>query len=186
MCSVSTAHTVHIHVYTQWHGNSQSCRTLSDKSSECPVNWNWTVYKVHGEQDMGNENGSKCPVVGSMFPHPCIYTTYTCTCIVSYQHIQYMYMYMYMYMCIYMYTTCTCIHVNYTFTNINYIIAANRNTCTSRDFWSHWREVLYPFWMYWICYGETGLECESGSWNCWSCFYWVWWLQLNVYNTSWG
>ena len=25
-------------IYTQWCGNSQSYRTLSDKSSECPVN----------------------------------------------------------------------------------------------------------------------------------------------------
>ena len=24
--------------YNQWYGNSQSCRTLSKKSSECPVN----------------------------------------------------------------------------------------------------------------------------------------------------
>ena len=36
---------------TQWCGNSQSYRTLSDKSSEYLVNWNWTVYKVYGEQD---------------------------------------------------------------------------------------------------------------------------------------
>ena len=26
--------------YNQWCGNSQSCRTLSNKSSECPVNGN--------------------------------------------------------------------------------------------------------------------------------------------------
>ena len=30
--------------YVQWCGNSQSCRTLSDTSSECPVN---LKYKVH-------------------------------------------------------------------------------------------------------------------------------------------
>ena len=51
-------------------GNSQSCRTLSDKSSECPVKRNWTVYKVYGEQDKSGKNRPKCPAVGSMFPHP--------------------------------------------------------------------------------------------------------------------
>ena len=54
-----------IHRYGQGHGNSQSCRTLSDKSSECPV-----IYKVHGEQDKSGKNRSKCSAVGSMFPHP--------------------------------------------------------------------------------------------------------------------
>ena len=29
---------IYINNYTQWCGNSQSCRTLSDKSSECPLN----------------------------------------------------------------------------------------------------------------------------------------------------
>ena len=57
-------------IFNQWCENSQSYRTLSDKSSECLVNWNWTVYKVYGEQDKSSENRSKCPVVGSMFPHP--------------------------------------------------------------------------------------------------------------------
>ena len=27
-------------------------------------------YKVYGEQDKSGENRSKCPAVGSMFPHP--------------------------------------------------------------------------------------------------------------------
>ena len=37
-------------------GNSQSYKTLSDKSSECLVNWNWTVYKVYGKQDKSGQN----------------------------------------------------------------------------------------------------------------------------------
>ena len=43
---------------------------MSNKSSECLVNWNWTVYKVYGEQDKSGENSSKFPVVSSLFPHP--------------------------------------------------------------------------------------------------------------------
>ena len=59
--------------YTQGCENSQSCRTLSDKSSECPVKRNWTVYKVYGEQDKSSKIRPKCPAVGSMFPHPWLY-----------------------------------------------------------------------------------------------------------------
>ena len=54
----------------QWCGNSQSCRTLSDKSSECPVNGNLTVYEVYGEQDKSGDNRPKCLAIGSLFPHP--------------------------------------------------------------------------------------------------------------------
>ena len=54
----------------QWCGNSQSCRTLSDKSSECPVNGNLTVCEVYGEQDKSGDNRPKCLVIGSLFPHP--------------------------------------------------------------------------------------------------------------------
>ena len=31
---------MYVYMYIQWCGNSQSCRTLSDKSSECPVKQN--------------------------------------------------------------------------------------------------------------------------------------------------
>ena len=41
----------------QWCGNSQSCRILSDKSSEY-----W--------EQKSDENLSKCLAVGSLFPHP--------------------------------------------------------------------------------------------------------------------
>ena len=46
------------------------CRTLSDKSSECPVNGNLTVYEVYGEQDKSGDNRPKCLAIGSLFPHP--------------------------------------------------------------------------------------------------------------------
>ena len=69
-----------VNIYMQWCGNSQSCRTLSDKSSECLVNWNWTVYKVYGEQDKSGENRSKCPAVGSTFPHSCVYVQAALSC----------------------------------------------------------------------------------------------------------
>ena len=66
-------------VYIQWCGNSQSYRTLSNKSSECLVNWNWTVYKVYGKQDKSDENRSKCQAVGSVIPciHTCVYILHT-------------------------------------------------------------------------------------------------------------
>ena len=51
-------------------GNSQSYRTLSDKSSECLVNWNLPVYTVYGEQDKSDAaNRTQCPVVDSIFPY---------------------------------------------------------------------------------------------------------------------
>ena len=38
-------------------------------AGHCPVNWNRAVYKVYGEQDKSDENRTKCPAVGSSFPH---------------------------------------------------------------------------------------------------------------------
>ena len=37
-------------MYAEWSENSQSTRTLSDKSSECLVNLNWTIHKVYGSR----------------------------------------------------------------------------------------------------------------------------------------
>ena len=40
-----------------------------NKSSECPVNWNWTVYKVYGSKT-SDENSV---AVDSMLPHHCLH-----------------------------------------------------------------------------------------------------------------
>ena len=54
--------------YRQRCGNSQLCRTLSDKSSECPVNWNSNcIQSIYWEKDTSGEKRSKCPAGGSKF-----------------------------------------------------------------------------------------------------------------------
>ena len=57
-------------LYTQWCGNSQSCRTLSNKFSECPV-IETTLYTKYMET-RAIKIGQKCLVVCSMFPNPCL------------------------------------------------------------------------------------------------------------------
>ena len=59
---------------------------LSNKSSECLVNWNWTVYKVYGEQDKSDQNVqqlAQCfytPVYIYFIHHKFFYSNYTYRC----------------------------------------------------------------------------------------------------------
>ena len=60
---------------------------MSNKSSECPVNWNWAIYKVYGKQGKTDENRPKCLAVGSLFPHPWMWPIEKCKWYMYIQHI---------------------------------------------------------------------------------------------------
>ena len=53
---------------------------MFDTFSECPVNLKLNCIHVNGKQDKSDENRSKCPVDGSMFPHPWIDEVIKCPC----------------------------------------------------------------------------------------------------------
>ena len=44
--SLIITYKLEMYMYTEWCENNQSCRTLSDKSSEFTVNWNWLYTRL--------------------------------------------------------------------------------------------------------------------------------------------